>query len=98
MVFLAGLTCRILYATLYVMNTKLTLRLEDTLIRRAKKEADRRGKSVSQMVSDYFSSLRAGQPINTVSQPPITTSLVGLLKGRRLSEDDYKKHLRTKYL
>ena len=80
------------------MDTKLTLRLEDTLIQRAKREADRRGKSVSQMVSDYFSSLRGEPPGQTTTQPPITASLVGILTGRRISEDDYKRHLREKHL
>ncbi|MDD2708633.1 MAG: DUF6364 family protein [Verrucomicrobiae bacterium] len=80
------------------MDAKLTLRLEDTLIRRAKKEACRRGKSVSQMVSDFFNSLRDDTPDKTFSHPPITTSLVGLLKNSRISEDHYKKHLREKYL
>jgi hypothetical protein len=80
------------------MDTKLTLRLEDTLIRRAKQEANRRGKSVSQMVSDYFNSLRVGIPIQSSALPPLTASLVGLLKGRRISEDDYKRHLREKHL
>jgi hypothetical protein len=36
------------------MQTKLTLRLHERLIRRAKAYARRRGKSLSQIVSDFF--------------------------------------------
>lgn len=81
------------------MNTKLTLRLEDTLIRGAKGEARRRGKSVSQMVSDYFSSLGpdASRKTSAPPPPPVTASLVGLLKGREISEEDYRKHLVEKH-
>jgi len=39
------------------MNTKLTLSVEEDLIRKAKAIANERGKSVSQMVEDYFLSL-----------------------------------------
>ena len=79
------------------MDTKLTLRLEDSLIRRAKQEAVRRGKSVSQMVSDYFYFLGSEVSVKKTAPPPLTGSLVGLLKGSRLSEADYKKHLMKKY-
>ena len=43
------------------MNTKLTLRFDQRLIRRAKAHARRSGKSVSEIVADYFS-LLGGQP------------------------------------
>ncbi len=36
------------------MQTKLTLRLDEALIQRAKAEARRTGKSVSQLVAEYF--------------------------------------------
>ncbi len=79
------------------MDTKLTLRLEDALIRRAKHEAHRRGKSVSKMVSDYFSALSAGTSRKSPPPPPVTASLVGILKGFQVSEDDYKKHIKEKH-
>ena len=79
------------------MNTKLTLRVDDSLVNTAKAEAHRRGKSVSQMVSEFFDSLAKGR-LKGVASPPITASLVGVLKGRKVSESAYKKHLRDKYL
>lgn len=82
---------------LYVMNTKLTLRLEEGLIRKAKNEARRRGKSVSRMVSEYFDSLEP-RPEASQALPPVTASLFGIVKGRTLSEEDYRRHLREKHL
>ncbi len=78
------------------MNTKLTLRMDEALVRTAKAEAGRRGKSVSQIVGEFFDSLASGQRA-PAKLPPITTSLVGVLKGRGVSEADYRKHLREKY-
>lgn len=93
----AGLTRRTSFAIIYVMNTKLTLRMDEDLVRRAKAEASRRGKSVSQMVSEFVDSL--GSPRQDEHKlPPITASLVGVLKDHRISEADYKRHLREKHL
>jgi len=78
------------------MNTKLTLRMDSELVRYAKAEASQRGKSVSQIVGEFFDSLASGR--RKVSElPPVTASLVGILKGRGVSESDYRKHLREKY-
>ena len=82
---------------MYVMNTKLTLRLDDSLIDRAKRAAEKRGKSVSQMVSEFFDSLDGGAQTKT-SYPPITSALLGSLRGKSLSKEDYRHHLRDKYL
>ena len=78
------------------MNTKLTLRMDEEQIKRAKEEASRRGKSVSQMVGEFVDSLgltRSGD----AELPPITASLVGVLKGADISEADHKKHLEEKH-
>ncbi|MFM6171744.1 MAG: DUF6364 family protein [Sphaerospermopsis kisseleviana] len=77
------------------MNTKLTLRIDDELVAEAKTQAERRGKSVSQMFGEFVSSLGADRRKQAL--PPVTNSLLGILKGRRVSEADYKKHLREKY-
>jgi hypothetical protein len=79
------------------MNTKLTLRMDDALVDTAKTEATRRGKSVSQMVGEFFDSL-TDKRRSPRDLPPITASLVGVLKHRNASEAAYKKHLREKYL
>ena len=78
------------------MNTKLTLRMDAELVRTAKTEAGRRGKSVSKIVGEFFDTL-ASRPRVKSELPPITASLVGILKASKISEADYRKHLREKY-
>ena len=79
------------------MNSKLTLRMDDGLIRQAKLAAGKRGKSVSQMVAEFFGTLgersKAGQ-----DYPPITASLLGVLRDKPVDEGAYKRHLREKHL
>jgi hypothetical protein len=77
------------------MNTKLTLRMDDELVRQAKAEAARRGKSVSQMVGEFVDSLSTARRDEDL--PPVTASLVGVLKGHDVSQADYKKHLLEKH-
>ncbi|HEX9770063.1 MAG TPA: DUF6364 family protein [Kiloniellales bacterium] len=82
------------------MQTKLTLRLEHRLIRRAKAYAQRTGKSVSELVADFFGRLEA--PVDELAQPvvaqsPTVQSLVGALAGIRLDETDYRAHLVEKH-
>ncbi len=79
------------------MKTKLTLRMEEALIEKAKGEAKRRGKSVSGMVTEFFDSLKQRKSVDKTI-PPLTSALVGILKGKRVSEAGYKKHLKEKYL
>jgi hypothetical protein len=80
---------------MHVMNTKLTLRMEAALVRQAKTQAARRGKSVSQMFGEFIRSLGASEQDRRL--PPVTGSLLGIMKGRRISEKDYKKRLREKH-
>ncbi len=78
------------------MQTKLTLRLEDSLIQQAKDYAKQHDKSLSQVVTDYFKILtqQKKQPVKS----PITTSLIGILDSDQVNENDYKKYLEEKYL
>lgn len=80
------------------MNTKLTLRLDTTLINQAKKYASTHEKSVSQIVSDYFKTLKNYTSNSTEKLGPITQKLKGALKDSSKDESDYKKHLERKYL
>jgi hypothetical protein len=79
------------------MNTKLTLRMDESIVRKAKIEAKRRGKSVSRMVAEFIESIGLEQTFEK-DLPPTTASLVGILKDKEISEEDYKKHLQEKYL
>ena len=81
---------------MYGMNTKLTLRMDDVLVQQAKMQAAQRGKSVSRMFGEFVASLGKSKPDNR-RLPPVTGSLLGVMKGHRISEKDYKKHLREKH-
>ncbi len=80
-----------------IPSTKLTLRLEEALIKKAKAYGRRSGKSVSQMVSDYFRFLGNRETIQE-ELAPITRSLRGSLRKSRVSMKDYRRHLEEKYL
>src|SRR5512133_3140506 len=80
------------------MQTKLTLRLEDQLIEQAKAYAAQAGKSVSQVVADYFKMLTSEKTTTITQSTPITKSLRGLLRESKLDEKDYKKYLEEKHL
>lgn len=79
------------------MQTKLTLRLDDRLVRAAKQHARQAGCSVSQMISDYFAVIASAE-----SQPltlaPKVSQLMGALEGAGAEEADYRAHLERKYL
>ncbi|MBK6756694.1 MAG: antitoxin [Moraxellaceae bacterium] len=80
------------------MQAKLTLRLEEELIEQAKLVAKKSGKSVSQMVADYF--LKLTQSSQSVAAlPPITSALKGSLPQAAITNDtDYHEYLERKYL
>jgi hypothetical protein len=77
------------------MRTKLTLRMDETLVQQAKRQAARRGKSVSQLVGEFVASLDTDPTGRHL--PPVTGSLLGVMKGAAVSEEDYKRHLRNKH-
>jgi hypothetical protein len=79
------------------MNTKLTLRLDERLIGKAKRFSDRSGKSVSQLVADYFALIEADEPIPGTELTPRVRAMIGALKGATLSEEDYRRHLEEKF-
>ncbi len=81
------------------MQTKLTLRLDDSLVKLAKEQASKRGKSVSKMVADYFASFESSTKKTDFknSLTPVTKSLIGIAKGADLDEQSYKDYLTDKY-
>jgi replicative DNA helicase len=79
------------------MQAKLTLRLEEDLVRRAKRLAKKRGKSVSKIVADYFTLFAAEKKKPEEKFSPIVQSLKGALRGAAIDVQDYHKHLEEKY-
>ena len=80
------------------MQTKLTLRIDDKLINRAKSYAKKKGKSVSQIVAGYFSVLDADPERETSEFTPLVRSLKGSLKSAKVGKKDYQDYLEEKYL
>ena len=80
------------------MQTKLTLRLDDNLVRKAKNHARRKGTSVSRMIADYFQFIQGDKKEPRIRSAPLTASLQGLMRKSALDEKDYKMYLEGKYL
>lgn len=76
---------------------KLTLSVDETIVRRAKRYAASRGTSISQLVERYLSLLsRPGiEPGNAAS--PVLGRLRGVLKGSAVRPADYRRYLERKY-
>jgi len=79
------------------MNTKLTLRLDDTLIEFAKRYAARNGKSVSRIVADYFAAIKNERLDEVYDLSPSVSALKGLLGNTAVGESDYQRHLEKKH-
>ena len=79
------------------MQTKLTLLLDDQLVKQAKEHARQAGCSVSQMVSDYLSAIVATN-VRPSTLTPAVSRLMGALEGTGADETDYRAHLERKYL
>ncbi|MGM0587164.1 MAG: DUF6364 family protein [Bacteroidota bacterium] len=83
------------------MKKKLTLRLDEQLIKKAKQYAAEKGTSVSQVVADFFQGIQAKQVSETevdYKLPPSTASLAGILEGKDVDEQTYREHLEKKHL
>lgn len=79
------------------MKTKLTLRLDEELIKTAKQVAVERGISISRIVANYFTGLRQTNLQDKTHLPPLTTSLFGVIEGAQLTREDHHKHLEHKH-
>lgn len=80
------------------MQTKLTLRVEEAVVRKAKRLAQKKGTSVSRIFGDFIS--KEAEELHEDAFPPITASMLGVIKreGLEIEEDSYKQHLEKKYL
>jgi hypothetical protein len=80
------------------MKNKLTLRLDESLIKNAKKHAREKGTSVSRLVADYFALIGKQHSSSKDKLPPLTASLSGIMKDTEVKEEDYKYYLTDKHL
>lgn len=79
-------------------KTRLTLRLDEHLIRKAKRHSRRKGKSVSQLVADFFRLIEDDEEIAGPELNPRVRELIGSLRGVDVTEDDYRRHREEKHL
>ena len=78
------------------MQTKLTLRLDDRLVKDAKHYARQTGKSLSRMVAEYFSAVTS--PAATREDlTPAVSRLKGGLADAKVGLDDYRAYLEGKH-
>ena len=73
------------------MNTKLTLTIEQTIIEKAKKYANVKGRSLSNIVENYLKAITKEDTIESIELKPIVKSLKGTFKSAK--NLDYKKEL-----
>ena len=82
------------------METKLTLKLEKELITEAKNLAKLKGTNLSKMIANYLNTVVTfSKKENNTS--PILFEITGILPSNldnKHLQDDYKKHLKEKYL
>lgn len=69
------------------MKARLTLRMDEDLIRKAKAHAQRIGKPVSKIVEDYFAVLTAPPRRGSSEPTPRVRRLKGILRGADLGEE-----------
>ena len=78
------------------MQTKLTLRLDDRLVKDAKRHARQTGKSLSRMVAEYFSAITSPAAAREDLTPAVSR-LKGVLADTKVGLDDYRAYLEGKH-
>lgn len=76
------------------MNTKLTLTIEQEIIKRAKEYAKDKNRSLSDIIENYLKILTKEQKEKAKKLNPIVKSLKGSFKMPK-KDMDYKKELRN---
>lgn len=84
---------------LFIMNAKLTLKLNKKSIERAKKYARKNKKSLSSMVENYFNIVSEKNEITDIEISPNVLELSGVinLKKQINIKEEYQKHIENKY-
>lgn len=73
------------------MNTKLTLTIEHTVIEKAKKYANSKGRSLSDIIENYLKVITKEEVTEKIELTPIVKSMKGSFKAPK--DLDYKKEL-----
>ncbi|RPH32143.1 MAG: hypothetical protein EHM93_10415 [Bacteroidales bacterium] len=82
------------------MNTKLTLTIEQSIIEKAKKYANDRGRSLSSIIENYLKVITKEEVVSDIKLSPIVKSLKGSFQApRNLNyKKEISKRLSEKYL
>jgi hypothetical protein len=81
------------------MATKLTLRLDEGVIRNARRAASARGVSLSEMVSGYFQAACKGKTVK-IEATPVLAEISGVLSSKADPKKlfpKYHKHIQEEY-
>jgi len=73
-------------------KTKLTLSVDDAVIRKAKRFSVRNNTSISQLVTRFLASLEDAEG----GAMPVVSSLTGILPSE-VTREEYRAHLRQKH-
>jgi len=79
------------------METKLTLKLDQTIIESVKLYAKKNNRSLSKLVEDYFRNILIVQGTGTSKISPLVQELSGVIKESDLGSLDYTAYLEKKY-
>ena len=78
------------------METKLTLKLDQTVIQSVKQYAEKNNRSLSKLVEDYFRNLISeNEPSHRYS--PLVEELSGVISENDIKNLDYVAYLEQKY-
>lgn len=78
-------------------KTKLTLWVRNDTKNFGKQWAKKHNESISRLFSNYLLRLRKVEE-SPFESTPIVDRLSGVIKGKKITREDYKKHLEEKYL
>ena len=78
------------------MDTKLTLKLDQEIIERAKEYAKNKNTSLSKLIENVLSRMTASGDFNA-QITPLVDSLSGIIDANKINEDDYRTYLEEKY-
>lgn len=79
------------------MKTKLTLSVEEGLVRKAKRYAEEQGTSVSSLVERFFAVIKQKPDVEALENTPFTKALRGVISDEEIAEDEYVRYLNDKH-
>lgn len=79
------------------METKLTLKLDQSVIKSVKIYAEKNNRSISKLVEDYFRNLVLETDDKKSNISPLVQELSGIISESDLSGIDYVDYLEKKY-